>query len=99
MPFSQDEIVGFDVPMDDFAAVQLLYHVKDFDSKVDYKGLGHHLLWELLVNVDGILEARDTQHGLRKNIFPKEVNQVEETLPKSRDAPEQKLVALTSSVP
>lgn len=32
-------------------------------------------------------------------VFPKKVNHVEEMLQKSRDAPEQKLVALTSSVP
>lgn len=40
LPFSQDEIVRFDVPVDDFAAVQLLHHVKDFDGEVDDKGLG-----------------------------------------------------------
>lgn len=62
LPFSQDEIVRFDVPVDDFAAVQLLHHVKDFDSEVDGKSLGHHLFWELLVNVDGILVARDTHN-------------------------------------
>lgn len=99
LPFSQDEIVRFDVAVDDFAVVQLLHHVKDFDSKVDDEGLGHRLLLLLLVNVDGILEARGTQHGLRHKIFPKKVNHVEETLQKSGDAPEQNLVALTSSVP
>lgn len=82
LPFSQDEIVRFDVPVDDFAAVQLLHHVKDFDGEVDDEGLGHHLLWELLVNVDGILEVRDTQHGLKNNIFPKKGKSSGENAPK-----------------
>lgn len=94
MPFSQDEIVRLDVPVDDFAAVQLLHHVQDFDGEVDDEGLGHHLLWELLVNVDGILEARDTHRaGIKEQHVPKEGDYG------GGNAPEQELVALTSSVP
>ena len=55
LPFSKYEIVGLNVTMNDFAAVELFHHIKNFYSKVDYKCLRHHLLRKLFVNVYGIL--------------------------------------------
>lgn len=54
-PFSKDEVVRFNVTVNDFAVMELFHHVKNFYGKVDDKCLRHHLLRKLFVDVYSIL--------------------------------------------
>lgn len=56
-PVSQQEVVRFDVRVDDADGVQLLHHAEDAGGEVHNERLRHHLLTQALVDVHCILGA------------------------------------------
>lgn len=56
VPLSEQEVVGFDVGVDDVDVVQPLHHVQDADGEVHDERLGHHLVAQRLVDVHGVLK-------------------------------------------
>lgn len=54
-PVSQQEVVWFDVGVDDAGGVQLLHHGQDAAAEVHDERLRHHLLAQAFVDVHCIL--------------------------------------------
>lgn len=55
LPISQQEVVWFDVSVNDVNAVQLFHHVQHADSEVNHQRLGHHLVNQVFVQVHSVL--------------------------------------------
>lgn len=61
VPLSQQEVVRFDVGVDDVDPVQQLHHVEDADGEVHDEGLRHHFVTEGSVHVHSVLQV-EQQH-------------------------------------
>lgn len=57
-PLSQQEVVRFDVGVDDVDAMQLLHHMQNTGGEVHDQRLGHHLVAQVFVKVHCILGDR-----------------------------------------
>lgn len=60
-PLSEQEVVGFDVGVDDADTVQLLHHVQDAYGEVQDERLRHHFVTQVSVDVHGVLKAAPQQ--------------------------------------
>lgn len=56
-PLSQQEVVRFDVGVDDVDGVQLLHNVQDADGEVHDERLRHHLIAQSFIDVHCVLGA------------------------------------------
>ena len=69
-PLSQQEVVRLDVGVHQVHAVKLLHHVQQAGGEVHDQRLGHHLVTQLLVLVDGVLEGAEPHgEGKSKNVW------------------------------
>lgn len=64
LPLSQQEVVRFDVAVDDADVVQLLHHVQNTDGEVYDEGLRHHLVTQGFINVHCVLKEESQFQGM-----------------------------------
>lgn len=66
LPLSQQEVVGFDVGVDDAGGVQLLRHVQDAGCEVHDERLRHHLVAQGFIDVHCVLRRRGVSVSKRR---------------------------------
>lgn len=66
LPLSEQEVVRFDVGVDDVDVVQLLHHVQDTDGEVHDQRLRHHLIAQGFIHVHRVLKEESQFEDMKE---------------------------------